>query len=309
MRLVEEERRRWDASYEEKTVMIEQLQRELSSTVEALHAERSTDGNRKEELDLSKSGGYKQNIELRHATNHRLDSTGHSGDDSYPVGPMSFEAKHHSVADEVEGLKLQLSTQKKTEELLKQKIEQQALELEQAKKACQHAEEQLRVRNHQVHNKIILGVNVHHMKCILTYIYQFRQWEAEREARDRIEADLRAQVWKLEKARMKRELDAKVQEACKEDASEKLRLQLAESYAKIADMECKMEDLSHALQRKGSCGEVSNVGGDGSKISCNGHVSSPEEGSTQSVVGPSRGPEGDWLQVWVCGVVCGCHHS
>lgn len=40
MRNAEEERRKWAASYEEKTVMIEQLQRELASTVEALNHER-----------------------------------------------------------------------------------------------------------------------------------------------------------------------------------------------------------------------------------------------------------------------------
>jgi hypothetical protein len=38
-----EERKKWAVSYEEKTVMIEQLQRELASTVEALNVERKAD--------------------------------------------------------------------------------------------------------------------------------------------------------------------------------------------------------------------------------------------------------------------------
>jgi hypothetical protein len=43
IRSANEERKKWAVSYEEKTVMIEQLQRELASTVEALNVERKSD--------------------------------------------------------------------------------------------------------------------------------------------------------------------------------------------------------------------------------------------------------------------------
>lgn len=43
LRLLEQERERWTHSFEEKSILIEQLERELTSTVEALDVERSTD--------------------------------------------------------------------------------------------------------------------------------------------------------------------------------------------------------------------------------------------------------------------------
>lgn len=43
LKLLEQERERWTHSFEEKSILIEQLERELTSTVEALDAERSTD--------------------------------------------------------------------------------------------------------------------------------------------------------------------------------------------------------------------------------------------------------------------------
>lgn len=43
LRILEEERERWAHSFEEKSIMIEQLERELTFTVEALDVERSTD--------------------------------------------------------------------------------------------------------------------------------------------------------------------------------------------------------------------------------------------------------------------------
>lgn len=43
LKILEQERERWAHSFEEKSIMIEQLERELTSTVEALDVERSTD--------------------------------------------------------------------------------------------------------------------------------------------------------------------------------------------------------------------------------------------------------------------------
>lgn len=42
MKTLENERNKWSQAYEEKTVIIEQLERELEATVDALHHERSS---------------------------------------------------------------------------------------------------------------------------------------------------------------------------------------------------------------------------------------------------------------------------
>ena len=318
MRLIEEERRRWAASYEEKTVMIEQLQRELASTVEALQVERSFDGNRKEALDFSRPDGYKNKSDTRSGIRRSLDSTGSHNDGT---GQSTiYEDRLHTLGNEVENLKLQLSAQKKTEDALRQKIDQQALELEHTKNAWRDSEGKLQFRNSQVVNDTTklytlpdYLVSYLHGVVYIAYI-QIRQFEAEREARDRIEADLRAQVRQLEKARMARELDAKVQEACKEDASGMLRLQLAASHSKLAEMERKNDDLSYLvdtlsqerdrlllLLRDRLNDSKQLEGHDWGRTTPNGHISLPVDDSRDSAIGPLEGRQrgGEEAQVWV----------
>jgi hypothetical protein len=70
-----------------------------------------------------------------------------------------------------------------------------------------------------------------------------RQLESERDARDKIEADLREKLRQLDKTRMSLELDAKVHEACKEESTSTLKLQLAATENKMLEMERKHEDL------------------------------------------------------------------
>jgi hypothetical protein len=70
-----------------------------------------------------------------------------------------------------------------------------------------------------------------------------RQLESERDARDKIEADLREKLRQLDKTRMSLELDAKVHEACKEESTSTLKLQLAATENKMIEMERRHEDL------------------------------------------------------------------
>lgn len=160
MRLVEEERRRWAASYEEKTVMIEQLQRELASTVEALHVERSFDGESNSFLNgkTVAQNDHKTDRLSRQSPHHMQVENGERGyQQTHTSTRMSdtsidkeYSRKFQEIVSENEGLKLQLSSQKKIEDSLKHRLEQQTIELEHTKNAWRDSEGKLQFRNNQV---------------------------------------------------------------------------------------------------------------------------------------------------------------
>ncbi len=89
LKILEEERARWTHSFQEKSVMIEQLERELNSTVDALHVERLS------------SSDYQSSHQPQHTHQHHQDQDQHY---SHPYlhqtysNPDSFSPRSTAVS-------------------------------------------------------------------------------------------------------------------------------------------------------------------------------------------------------------------
>jgi chromosome segregation ATPase len=140
MRNAEEERKKWAASYEEKTVMIEQLQRELASTVEALNHERK----HKKSFQTSVLGNV---TGIEHSLSHQrfmnskhIPTMGSSRSPAPPPPPPSVPAP------EGDGTKVSLppvshlNISQTIENNLRREITNLKIELEQTKNAWKDSE-------------------------------------------------------------------------------------------------------------------------------------------------------------------------
>mmetsp|Transcript_4889 Transcript_4889/g.7444 ORF Transcript_4889/g.7444 Transcript_4889/m.7444 type:complete len:791 (-) Transcript_4889:152-2524(-) len=256
MRSVEEERRRWAASYEEKTAMVEQLQRELAYTVEALHVQRSVDNSLSKSRDeglphtitddnsgRNASNGRKhdRNSESLHTSGPtRRESRRHydTNDSSYQVSSsvydvqrnqhqsnreadVNYAAMYHAAASEIASLKRKLTD---SESAFRSEILELKQELENMRSAWRDSEGKLQFRNTQV-----------------------RQYEVEREARDKIESDLRSQVRQLENIRMSLEIDARVHKAGIEESTSTLKLEMVAMEKQNMELARKTENLENLV--------------------------------------------------------------
>jgi hypothetical protein len=155
MRVVEEERRRWAASYEEKSVMIEQLQRELASTVEALNVERSFD---KGKL-LSDMPSHSDVDGKSDNARRNMDKMQREYSDDCDISGNGYAANHGSknqtLLDEVESLKDKIFEQQRVEDALRYQIDELSIELEHTKNAWRDSEGKLQFRSNQVLNVLL----------------------------------------------------------------------------------------------------------------------------------------------------------
>jgi chromosome segregation ATPase len=171
MRLVEEERRRWAVSYEEKTVMIEQLQRELAVTVEALNMERGSD--RKASLKGVESSAppapprSRNNLNTtfqKTTTNNFLTGRGSAAHHTREVPvTIDYAERYHQASAEINSLKQQLASCHLVEGNLKNDVAHLNVELEHAKNAWRDSEGKLQFRSNQV---LLMRSTVYPFHCV-----------------------------------------------------------------------------------------------------------------------------------------------
>lgn len=182
MKNIEHERSKWTESYDGKVVMIEQLQRELAHTVEALHVEKSVDkwdhddhahtgssrsglreGNVTRGISSSPSTTshlgersrfiperHHQQGQPRHLPDHFQQSTLHHPTHSEEP-PLSRDThSDDSLARENSALKDRISTLLHRESEYAQETVQLKLKIEEMTSACRDTEGKLRFRTQQV---------------------------------------------------------------------------------------------------------------------------------------------------------------